>query len=143
MGTMIQGYHLREEDFRGSFYLDHNHALQGNNDLLSITKSEVIKDIHLNFLRAGANIIETNTFNANRISQADYQLEPEVSKINLYAAQTARDAINSFQLEDPSQSGSSETLRRLKDEMTKPCIRTQPAQVLSWVDPVKCLAHLI
>ncbi|MEC8594971.1 MAG: methionine synthase, partial [SAR324 cluster bacterium] len=64
--------------------------------------SEVIKDIHLNFLRAGANIIETNTFNANRISQADYQLESEVSKINLHAAQIARDAINSFQLEDPS-----------------------------------------
>ena len=84
MGTMIQGYILKEEDFRGSLYLDHNHALQGNNDLLSITKSEVIKDIHLNFLRAGANIIETNTFNANRISQADYQLESEVSKINLH-----------------------------------------------------------
>ncbi len=102
MGTMIQGYHLREEDFRGSFYHEHTHALQGNNDLLSITKFEVIKDIHLNFLRAGANIIETNTFNANRISQADYQLESEVYKINLHAAQIARDAINSFQLENPS-----------------------------------------
>ena len=57
MGTMIQGYHLAEEDFRGSFYSEHSSALQGNNDLLSITKSEVIKDIHLNFLRAGANIL--------------------------------------------------------------------------------------
>ena len=67
MGTMIQGYHLGRKTFGGLFFLDHNHALQGNNDLLSITKSEVIKEIHLNFLCAGANIIETNTFNANRI----------------------------------------------------------------------------
>ena len=101
MGTMIQRYPLTEEDFRGSFYPEHTNALQGNNDLLSITKSDVIKEIHLNFLRAGANIIETNTFNANRISQADYQLESEVSKINHHAAKVARDAISSFQLENP------------------------------------------
>ena len=103
MGTMIQGFKLKENDFRSPFYADHAHALQGNNDLLSITKPEVIKEIHLKFLRAGANIIETNTFNANRISQADYLLESEVYKINLRAAKIAKDAIHSFQLEHPSQ----------------------------------------
>ena len=101
MGTMIQGFDFQEEDFRGSQYHDHVRLLQGNNDLLCITKPKVIKGIHLEFLRAGAHIIETNTFNANHISQADYQLELEVYKINFSAAQIARDAKTEFQLEQP------------------------------------------
>ena len=103
MGTMIQGFKLKENDFRSPFYADHAHALQGNNDLLSITKPEVIKEIHLEFLHAGANIIETNTFNANCISQADYLLESDVYKINFHAAKIAKDAIRSFRVKYPSQ----------------------------------------
>ena len=81
MGTMIQQHNLTEEDFRGKGFLEKNQEylpdspLHGNNDLLSITRPDVIENIHLGFLKAGANILETNTFNANRISQADYSLQ--------------------------------------------------------------------
>jgi 5-methyltetrahydrofolate--homocysteine methyltransferase len=75
MGTMIQSYSLSEEDFRGERFKDYPHDLKGNNDLLSITKPEIIKEIHKAYLKAGSDIIETNTFNANAISQADYKLK--------------------------------------------------------------------
>ena len=89
MGTMIQTYKLNEEDFRGERFKDFQHELKGNNDLLSITKPEIIKEIHNAFLDAGADIIETNTFNANRISQADYHLEDYVSELNISSARLA------------------------------------------------------
>src|SRR5579883_1035777 len=75
MGTMIQAYHLKEEDFRGTRFKDFSHHLRGNNDLLSITQPHIIKEIHTSYLEAGADFIETNTFNSTRISQADYHLE--------------------------------------------------------------------
>ena len=75
MGTMIQRHKLTEKDFRGERFKDHSHDLKGNNDLLNITQPEIIKNIHLAYLEAGADIIETNTFSANSISQADYKLE--------------------------------------------------------------------
>ena len=78
MGTMIQGLNLSEEDFRGEQFKDHPHSLKGDNDLLSITQPEIIKEIHRDFLNAGADIIETNTFNSTPISQANYQLENRV-----------------------------------------------------------------
>ena len=74
-GTMIQTYQLQESDFRGALLTQHPIDVKGNNDLLSLTQPEVISDIHRSYLLAGADIIETNTFNSTSISQADYQLE--------------------------------------------------------------------
>jgi hypothetical protein len=75
MGTMIQRFKLTEEDFRGERYANHPHELKGNNDLLVITRPDVIYDIHMQYLVGGADIIETNTFNGTTISQADYELQ--------------------------------------------------------------------
>jgi len=75
MGTMIQRYKLTEEDFRGERYINHSHELKGNNDLLVITRPDVISEIHTAYLEGGADIIETNTFNGTSISQADYELQ--------------------------------------------------------------------
>ena len=75
MGTMIQRHNLTEKDFRGERFKNHSHDLKGNNDLLSITQPEIIKGIHRAYFEAGADIIETNTFNANGFSQADYHTE--------------------------------------------------------------------
>ena len=97
MGTMIQQQGLTEEDFRGTSFLEHPTPLKGNNDLLSITRPDVIEKIHLEFLKAGAGILGTNTFNANRISQADYNLEKSVAEINRAAVAIARKAVESFQ----------------------------------------------
>ncbi len=103
MGTMIQGYGLKENDFRGDILADHSHDLQGNNDLLCLTRPQVIEEIHLEFLRAGADIVETNTFNAQAISQADYATEHLVYDINVAAAQIARRACDKITAEDPSR----------------------------------------
>ena len=89
---MIQGYGLDEAAFRGDKYAEHSHSLGGCNDLLSITQPAIIEEIHEQFLAAGADIIETNTFNANRISMADYALEDATRDINLAAARVARRA---------------------------------------------------
>jgi len=97
MGTMIQQQGLTEEDFRGTSFLEHPSPLKGNNDLLSITRPDIIENIHLEFLESGANIIGTNTFNANRISQADYNLETSVTEINRAAVEIARKAVTKFQ----------------------------------------------
>jgi 5-methyltetrahydrofolate--homocysteine methyltransferase len=90
MGTMIQGYGLDEDDYRGERFSDWERDLRGNNDLLSITRPEVIRDIHTKFLDAGADIIETNTFNANAPSMGDYGMESLVAELNLAAARLAR-----------------------------------------------------
>ncbi|SVA89827.1 uncharacterized protein METZ01_LOCUS142681, partial [marine metagenome] len=97
MGTMIQQQGLTEEDFRSTSFLEHPSPLKGNNDLLSITRPDVIEKIHLEFLKAGTGILGTNTFNANRISQADYNLEKSVAEINRAAVAIARKAVESFQ----------------------------------------------
>lgn len=98
MGTMIQRHKLEEDDFRCSEHqLDkHSHNLKGNNDLLSITRPDVILEIHRQYLEAGADIIETNTFNAQRISQADYGLEHLSYELNLKSAQLARQAADEY-----------------------------------------------
>ncbi len=96
MGTMIQRHRLTEADFRGTKFLNHPMPLVGNNDLLVITQPQIISQIHEKYLEAGADIIETNTFNANAISQADYGLENYVYQINYEAAQLARNAANKF-----------------------------------------------
>lgn len=89
MGTMIQKYHLKEEDFRGELLKAHSCELKGDNDILCLTQPELIKEIHRQYLEAGADIIETNTFNANAISQADYKLEHLVYQMNYEAARLA------------------------------------------------------
>ncbi|MEM9171182.1 MAG: methionine synthase [Pseudomonadota bacterium] len=90
MGTMIQGFGLSEADYRGARFADWSSDLKGNNDLLSITRPDIVRDIHRQFLEVGADIIETNTFNSNEPSQADYGMELLVAELNLTAAQLAR-----------------------------------------------------
>ena len=92
MGTMIQRHRLTEEQYRGTQYVSHPRSLKGNNDLLSLTQPGIIRDIHLSYLRAGADIISTNTFNANRISMADYGMETMVYAMNMEAARLAQEA---------------------------------------------------
>ncbi len=89
MGTSIQKYKLQEEDYRGEEFKNHPHDQRGNNDLLSVTKPQIISDIHRAFLEAGADILETNTFNGTRISQRDYGMEEEVYRINYESAKIA------------------------------------------------------
>ncbi len=96
MGTMIQGYILDEKDFRGERFKDHPHDLKGNNDLLCITQPQIIEEIHKKYLEAGADIIETNTFNSTSVSQADYHLSHLAYELNLCAAQIAKRAVSSF-----------------------------------------------
>jgi len=96
MGTMIQRYGLKEEDYRGTRFKDHPSDLKGNNELLSLVKPEVISAIHEAYLEAGADIIETNTFNANAVSQEDYGLEEIAYELNLRSAQLAHEAARLF-----------------------------------------------
>lgn len=96
MGTMIQKHKLEEKDFRGKRFKDHPSSLQGNNDLLNITQPEIIKDIHIEYLKAGADIIETNTFSGTTIAQSDYGLESAVYDINFLGAKIAKEVANSF-----------------------------------------------
>ena len=92
MGTMIQGYRLTEADFRGERFKDWPSDIQGNNDLLVLTRPDVIKAVHMAYLDAGADILETNSFNATRLSQADYGMEEIVYELNVAAAKLARQA---------------------------------------------------
>lgn len=103
MGTMIQKLKLTEEDFRGELLTSHPENLSGNNDILCISMPQIISDIHREFLEAGADIIETNTFNANNISQADYSTEKYVYDINVAAAQIARKLTDEYTLKDPQK----------------------------------------
>ncbi|KAG1657789.1 hypothetical protein FOA52_008179, partial [Chlamydomonas sp. UWO 241] len=103
MGTMVQRYKLSEEDFRGERYKDHKHDLKGNNDLLVLTRPDVIEEIHIAYLEGGADIIETNTFNGTSISQADYGLEAkeEVYAINFAAAKLGVASVAKFMAAHP------------------------------------------
>jgi 5-methyltetrahydrofolate--homocysteine methyltransferase len=101
MGTMIQRYKLEESDFRGERFASHEGDLKGNNDLLCITRPDIIEEIHYQYLQSGADIIETNTFNAQRISLADYHMEELAYELNLAAATCARKAVERFHKENP------------------------------------------
>lgn len=101
MGTMIQRYGLTEDDFRNERLKNHPHSLKGNNDLLSITRPEVIKEIHSQYFAASADIIETNTFGSTTVAQADYHLESWVYEINYQAAKIAKEVATSFTLKEP------------------------------------------
>lgn len=101
MGTMIQRYHLTEEDYRGDLFKSSKVQLKGDNDLLCITRPDVIKDIHRKYLEAGADIIETNSFNAQSISQMDYCTQAYVKELNFAAAKIAREVADEFTKENP------------------------------------------
>ena len=96
MGTMIQQYNLTEEDFRGERFKDWQQPLKGNNDLLSITRPDIIKSIHREYLEAGADIIETNTFSGTTIAMADYGMEELVYELNYESAKIAREVCDEF-----------------------------------------------
>jgi 5-methyltetrahydrofolate--homocysteine methyltransferase len=103
MGTMIQRYILTEEDFRGARFKDHPCDVKGNNDLLNITRPDIIKAIHLEYLAAGADIIETNTFSTQRISMADYQMEDLSYELSFEGARVAKEAVNEFMAANPDR----------------------------------------
>ena len=103
LGTMIQKYNLSEEDFRGTRFVGQPGQMKGNNDLLCLTAPHVIQDIHRKYLDAGADIIETNTFNAQRISMADYHVEGYCREINLAAVKLARELADEYTSKNPSK----------------------------------------
>ena len=103
MGTMIQNHNLTEEDFRGSRFKNHPCSLKGNNDLLSITQPKIIEEIHLEYLEAGADIIETNTFSATSIGMADYQMEDLAYELNYESAKIAKKAANFYSEKTPEK----------------------------------------
>jgi 5-methyltetrahydrofolate--homocysteine methyltransferase len=103
MGTMIQRYKLTEADYRGERFADHPHDLKGNNDLLLLTKPQVIREIHSAYLDAGADIIETNTFNSTAVSQADYRLEAVVYELNKVGAALAREVCDAATAKNPAK----------------------------------------
>ncbi len=96
MGTMIQRHKLEEKDYRGEKFKDWHKDVKGNNDLLSITQPQIIESIHLQYLQAGADIIETNTFSSTSIAQADYDMQTLAYELNIAAAKCARNAVNAF-----------------------------------------------
>lgn len=103
MGTMIQRYTLDESDFRGERFKNHHKNLKGNNDLLSITRPDIIKQIHREYLEAGADIVETNTFSGTTIAQADYDLQEAVYDINYYSAKIAKELAEEFTAKNPEK----------------------------------------
>lgn len=103
MGTMIQRYKLEEEDFRKGWFEDHTKPLKGNNDLLSLTRPEIIKEIHAAYFAAGADIAETNTFSGTTIAQADYDLQHAVYDINYHSAKIAREVADEFTAKEPNK----------------------------------------
>ncbi len=103
MGTMIQQYKLSEKDYRGTQFADHPTDLFGNNDILSLTRPDVIKEIHLQYLNAGSDIIETNTFSGTRVAQKDYQLEGIVEELNIKSAQLAVEARDEHMQQNPGK----------------------------------------
>ncbi len=101
MGTMIQAYKFSEEDYRGERFKDYEILLKGNNDLLTLTQPEAIKEIHRKYLAAGADIIETNTFSGTTIAMADYGMEDLVYELNFESARLAREAADEFTAKEP------------------------------------------
>src|SRR5882757_3725051 len=103
MGSMVQTYKLQEADFRGAQFKSHPHDLQGNNDLLCLTRPDVVEEIHAQYFAAGADMVETNTFSSTTIGQADYKLEAAVTEINLAAVAVARRAAKKAEAASPGR----------------------------------------
>ena len=100
MGTMIQSHKLTEADYRGARFADFPHDLRGNNDLLTLTQPQVIRSIHEAYLEAGADIVETNTFNSNAASMADYHMQDLVYELNFAGVRLAREAAHAMEAQD-------------------------------------------
>jgi len=103
MGTMLQQYNFSEEDFKGERFKDYLTPLKGNNDLLSITQPEAIKEIHKKYFEAGADIVETNTFSGTTIAMADYQMEDLVYELNYESAKIAKEVADEFNIKEPNK----------------------------------------
>ena len=103
MGTMIQRYTLEEADFRKGWFEDHSSPLKGNNDLLSLTRPDIIKEIHSAYFKAGADIVETNTFSGTKIAQLDYGLQDYAYDINFQSAKIACEVANEFTIKEPNK----------------------------------------
>ncbi|MCG8476895.1 MAG: homocysteine S-methyltransferase family protein, partial [Cytophagales bacterium] len=103
MGTMIQRHALEEEDFRGEQFKNHPCPLKGNNDVLSITQPEIIKEIHAAYFEAGADIVETNTFSGTSIAQEDYRLEDQVYQLNFQSAKIAKEVAEDYSQKNPDK----------------------------------------
>jgi len=103
MGTQIQQFKLTEEDFRKGWFENHDFPLKGNNDLLSLTRPDIIKEIHANYFKAGADIIETNTFSGTTIAQEDYGTQDYVYDINFHSAKIAREVADEFTKNEPNK----------------------------------------
>ena len=103
MGTMIQNEKLTEKDFRGKEFENHDIPLKGNNDILNLTRPDIIAEIHLKYLLAGADILETNTFNSNQTSQSDYKCEHITNRLNFEGAKIAKNAVLNFQKKNKRQ----------------------------------------
>jgi len=101
MGTMLQAYKFQEADFRGERFKDYPTPLQGNNDLLSITQPQAIKEVHAKYFAAGADIVETNTFSGTTIAMADYQMEDLVYELNFQSAKIAKEVADEFTAKEP------------------------------------------
>ncbi len=145
MGTMIQDYKLEEKDFRGERFKNHPGQLKGANDLLSLTRPDIIRAIHTAYLQAGANIIETNTFNANGISLRDYDMVDLVYELNKQSANLARKAIDDFNAENPGQPcfvagsiGPTNTALSLSPDVNDPAKRA-----VTWDELVNAYYHQV
>ena len=103
MGTMLQAYNFTEEDFRGELFKDWKLSVKGNNDMLSITQPEAIKEVHRKYFAAGADIVETNTFSSTTIAMADYEMEDYVYQLNYESAKIAREVAEEFTRENPDK----------------------------------------
>ncbi|MFB9056727.1 homocysteine S-methyltransferase family protein [Mariniflexile ostreae] len=103
MGTMLQAYKFSEEDFRGERFKDYPSPLQGNNDLLSLTQPQAIKDIHAKYFEAGADIVETNTFSSTTIAMADYKMQDLVYELNFESARLAKEVADAFTAKEPNK----------------------------------------
>ena len=103
MGTMIQAEELEEADFRGARLADHHKDVKGNNELINLARHDILRKIHDAFLEAGADILETNTFSATRVAQAEYGLEHLARELNLEGARIAREAADAWTAKDPSK----------------------------------------
>ena len=148
MGSVVQGYGLKEADFRGEHFVDHPQDLQGNNDLLCLTRPDVIEEIHARYFAAGADIVETNTFSATTIGQADYALESAVADINTAAVACARRAANAAEAATPGRrcfvAGAIGPLNRtlsMSPDVNRPDHRavTWPQVVTAYTEQVRAL----
>jgi len=120
MGTMIQRHHLTEADYRGERFKDHGKSLKGNGDILQITRPDVIESIHEQYLKAGADIVETNTFGATSVAQADYDLSAHAREMNVAGARLAREACDKFSSADKPRFVAARSGRRRRRRASAP-----------------------